>query len=244
MTFFLCTFIPEGKKICFSLSSIFYLKNTMQEKKNTNLYLLLTSFFLIIADQLTKFAVKGFPGSDSGGMFLGQTISVFGDFVQICFVENEGMAFGISFGAAKIFLSLFSVFAGIALLWYLIKIKNFSVWVRIGITLVFTGAVGNLIDRVFYGVIYGYAPLFYGKVVDFVQVDIPDVHFLFFDYTHFPVFNVADSCITTGVIFLLIFYKHIPSLNDVKQFGKLPESSGENILPESEEAETKENQDI
>lgn len=215
----------------------------MQEKKNTNLYLLLTSFLLILADQLSKFAVKGFPWSDSGGMFLGQTIPVWGDFVQICFVENEGMAFGISFGAAKILLSLFSVVASIALLWYLTKIRNFSIWVRIGITLVFTGAVGNLIDRVFYGVIYNYAPLFYGRVVDFVQVDIPDIHFLFLDYKYFPVFNVADSCISIGVVFLLLFYKYIPSLAEVKQYGGVSESIVENAPVETEEAEISENTD-
>ena len=81
---------------------------------------------------------------------------------------------------------------------------------------ILAGAVGNLVDRVFYGMIYGYAPIFWGRVVDFVQVDIPDINFWNIHYTHFPVFNVADSCVTVGVAFLLIFHNRIPSFAELK----------------------------
>jgi len=187
------------------------------ERNNKNFYFFLAAILLIAADQLIKFAIKGFPwsGSNHSGMMLGQSISVIGDTVQLTFVENEGMAFGITFGPAKIFLSLFSIFAGIALAWYLQKIKQFSAWVRLGIMFIFAGAVGNLIDRVFYGVIYNYAPIFYGRVVDFFQVDIPDINIWRIHYTHFPVFNLADSCVTVGVVFLLIFHKRIPTIKDI-----------------------------
>jgi len=184
--------------------------------KYHNLFFLIAGL-LIILDQVTKFAVKGFPfwGIDYHGMPFGQSIPVIGTFLQFTFVENEGMAFGISFGAGKIFLSLFSVIASTALAYYLYKIKEFNTGVRLGIMLIFVGAVGNLIDRVFYGLIFSYAPLFYGRVVDFVIVDIPDINIFNLHYTHFPVFNVADSCVTCGVITLLIFYKKIPALKDV-----------------------------
>ncbi len=190
----------------------------MTKKDNSNFFIFLCSALLIIADQIIKFYVKGFNccGFHTEGMFLGQSIPVIGDFIQITFVENEGMAFGISFGAGKIFLSLFSVIASGVLVWYLYKIRTFSIWVRLGVMFILAGAVGNLVDRVFYGMIYGYAPIFWGRVVDFVQVDIPDINFWNIHYTHFPVFNVADSCVTVGVAFLLIFHNRIPSFAELK----------------------------
>lgn len=190
----------------------------MEVRKNKSLYFFIGAVLLVFADQIVKFAVKGFMfcGINHYGMYPGQSIPVIGDILQFTFVENEGMAFGITFGAGKIFLSLFSVIASIVLVWYLNKLKDFSVWIRIGIMFILAGAVGNLVDRVFYGLIYGYAPLFYGRVVDFIIVDIPDVNFWNIHYTHFPVFNVADSCVTIGVIFLLLFHNKIPTLADIK----------------------------
>ena len=90
--------------------------------KTSNLYILAT--ILIISDQLTKFIVKGvnFLGIYIKGFYLGESVNVFGDFFTFTFVENPGMAWGIEFGAGKILLSLFSVFASIALIWYLGKI--------------------------------------------------------------------------------------------------------------------------
>ena len=61
------------------------------------------------------------------------------------------------------------------------------------------GAVGNMIDRMFYGVLYGEAPLFYGKVVDFFDVDFPDIDLLGYQLTRWPVFNIADASVTVGV---------------------------------------------
>jgi signal peptidase II len=75
---------------------------------------------------------------------------------------------------------------------------------RLSYMLIFSGAVGNLIDRMFYGVLYGESPLFEGKVVDFLQVDIPDIVWFGVEYTHFPVFNLADSCVSIGVVLMLI----------------------------------------
>ncbi len=119
------------------------------------------------------------------------------------------------FGWGKIFLSLFSVFASIALGYYLYKITFAHKAVKIGISLVFAGAVGNLIDRVFYGVFYGTQPLFYGHVVDFIQVDIPDINFMGINYTHFPIFNIADSCVTCGIILLILFHNKLPGIKEI-----------------------------
>jgi signal peptidase II len=68
------------------------------------------------------------------------------------------------------------------------------------------GAVGNLIDRVFYGVLFDYAPLFHGRVVDFFDVDFFDISIFGYHMSRWAVFNVADACVTVGVILLLLFH--------------------------------------
>ncbi|MFA6570641.1 MAG: signal peptidase II [Bacteroidota bacterium] len=210
---------------------------TSEKKSKTYLFFIL-AITLIIADQITKLSVKGFDifGLHHQGMGLGESISVIGTFLQWTYVENSGMAFGITFGAGKIFLSLFSIIAGTALGYYLCKLDKFSVWVRLGVALIFAGALGNLIDRVFYGVIFNEGPLFYGRVVDFIQFDIPDINLGFIYYTHFPVFNIADSCVTCGVALLLLFHKRIPTFDEVFRKDKFLNKSGaENLsLNESE----------
>lgn len=186
---------------------------------------------LIILDQVTKMLIKNYFGiiHDSNSYSFGNhnNIKIIGDFLQFTYTENEGMAFGISFGAGKIILSLFSIFASLAIGWYLYKIRNYSVIVKIAIAFILAGAVGNLIDRVFYGLIFNYAPLFYGRVIDFIQVDIPDIHWGLINYTYFPIFNVADSCVTIGVILLLIFHKKIPTLKMLKQ------EAGDNVIDDN-----------
>lgn len=189
----------------------------MINKKNQAKYFYLLSFALIVFDQITKLMVKGFNlfGITHNGMPMGEYIRVIGDLVQFTYIENAGMAFGITFGAGKIFLSLFSIIASSGLVYYLWKLDKFSCWVRLGIAFILAGAVGNLIDRVFYGVIFGTDPLFFGKVVDFVLVDIPDINILGIYYTHWPVFNVADACVTCGVVLLLIVHNRIPTFKEV-----------------------------
>jgi signal peptidase II len=192
----------------------------MTSNKDNTKYFYSVAILLVLFDQVTKICVKGFNlfGFEHEGMSLHETFNVIGDIVQFTFVENAGMAFGIEFGVWKIILSLFSVAASIMLIIFLKKIKDEHWSVKTGVTLILAGAFGNLIDRVFYGVFYGESDLFYGRVVDFIMVDIPDIHIPdFISYTHFPVFNVADSCVTCGVVLLLIFHKHIPDLNSFKK---------------------------
>lgn len=138
-------------------------------------------------------------------MRYGQSKEVFGDFLKITFVENPGMAFGIEVGDSKLFLSLFSLVASIGILIYLYKVRKGHLLFRISLALILAGAVGNLIDRTFYGVIYGYAPLFYGKVVDFFNVDFFDFSLFGRTYERWPIFNIADSAVTIGVLSLIFF---------------------------------------
>ncbi|MBK9248725.1 MAG: signal peptidase II [Ignavibacteria bacterium] len=175
------------------------------------------SIGLIILDQVTKLCVKGFTlfGIQHEGMYLGESHPLLGEIVRLTFVENPGMAFGVSFGWGKVFLTLFSLIAGIGLAWYLSKLRHHSVWVQLGISLLLAGAIGNFIDRAFYGVLYNEGALFYGLVVDFIQVDIPDVNWFGQVYTHWPVFNVADSCVSCGMVLLFIMNKKIPMLNQL-----------------------------
>lgn len=205
-------------------------------KKSTTPYFVITAFLLIVFDQITKLLVKGFNffGIEHKGFYYGESIPVIGDFLMFTFVENPGMAFGIEFGTGKIFLSLFSVLASMAIGWYMIKMNGFNSWARTGVMLIFSGAVGNMIDRVFYGVIFKESALFYGKVVDFIQVDIPDVDFFGLSYSHWPVFNIADSCVTVGVVILLFVHEKLPSINEIRGIKESQETEEIEVVNESD----------
>lgn len=197
--------------------------------KILNRLMFVIAFILVFSDQLSKLLIKGFSffGMHHAGLGMGDSISVIGDTVQFTFVENAGMAFGITFGAGKILLSLFSIAASLALIWYLAKIKDSSWKAQLSIALVLSGAAGNLIDRVFYGVLYGTSSLFYGNVVDFIQVDIPDISIFGRYYTHWPVFNFADAYVTVGVVLLLFWSKYLPAIKDVFHKNKNAEGGTE-----------------
>lgn len=170
------------------------------------------SFAVVVIDQITKLMVKGFSipflNINYEGMYLGQMIPVFGDFFRFTFVENPGMAFGYDPGSKfKLIISVFSLVASIGLIFYLYVIRDKSWSLKIAIALILGGAVGNLIDRTFYGLFFDYSPLFYGKVVDFFDVDFFDFTLFGRSYDRWPVFNIADAAVTIGVLVLLIFYK-------------------------------------
>jgi signal peptidase II len=175
-------------------------------------WLFLSALLLVLLDQWSKIMIKGFNlfGWQHQGMYPGESFPVIGEFLRCTFVENPGMAFGVEFGPAKILLTMFSLIATIALAFYLRKINTAHRMVQAGIMLIMAGAFGNYIDRMFYGWFYGESPLFYGLVVDFIQIDIPDITFNGITYTHWPVFNVADSCVTVGMFLLILFNSHIP----------------------------------
>ena len=129
----------------------------------------------------------------------------------LCFVENNGMAFGIEW-FSKLALTLFRIVVVGLIGWFvhvLIKRQQVGIPVRTGylvcLACVIAGALGNIIDCVFYGKIWGYAGWFYGKVVDMFY--FPLIHNSAGEVIFFrPVFNLADSFITCAVILLLIFY--------------------------------------
>ena len=190
---------------------------------------------LLVTDQVIKFAVKL-------NMTIGESIPVFGNWFQICFIENNGMAFGMQFGGSigKLALSLFRVVLIGFLIVYLrrlIKRTDTPTGVLVGLALVLVGAIGNVIDCLFYGEIFsastytqvaqlfppdgGYTSFLYGKVVDMFYFPIIDTnwpewmpfvggeHFIFFS----PIFNFADAAISCGIIALILFYsKYLNSI--------------------------------
>jgi signal peptidase II len=188
---------------------------------------LILIFLVLLADQVSKIWVKT-------NMVLGQEISLLGNRALIHFTENNGMAFGYEFGGeyGKIALSIFRILAVGGIIWYmrhLIELKAPRGLV-LSIALILAGAVGNIIDSAFYGMIFsesyfttaevfpeggGYATFLHGRVVDMLYFPVlqgnwPDWmpfmggnRFIFFR----PVFNVADAAITTGVAITLIFYR-------------------------------------
>lgn len=168
---------------------------------------------VIVADQLSKFYIKGISIPSLNikfeGMYLGESIPVIDDFFRITFTENPGMAFGFDPGSDfKLLISVFSLLASFGLLIYLFTIRNKSLSLKIAIALILGGAVGNVIDRMFYGLIYDYAPLFYGKVVDFFDFDFFNFSIFGRNYDRWPIFNIADAAVSIGVLILLFFYKH------------------------------------
>jgi len=194
---------------------------------------------ILILDQILKIWVKTH-------MTLGQNIAVGGHWFFIHFTENEGMAFGMKLGGnfGKLFLSLFRIVAVIIIGWWLYKVtrKKVSNGLIFCISLIMAGAIGNIIDSAFYGLIFsestfmqvagvfpaggGYGPFLHGKVVDMLYFPLIQGYypkwFPFFggeDFIFFrPVFNIADSAITTGVILLILFqakfFKTLPQASD------------------------------
>ena len=201
----------------------------MKEKHYEGLMVTLIVAIALVIDQVIKLLVKL-------GMYLGESIQIT-DWFYIYFTENPGMAFGMEiFG--KVFLTLFRIVAICFLVYYVRKIrgKAFPTGYLVCVALIIAGALGNVVDCVFYGQIFsespsilespykdvshlvrwgeGYAPLLEGKVVDMFYFPLME-----WDWpnwlplvggNHFiffsPVFNFADACISCGVIAILLFY--------------------------------------
>jgi signal peptidase II len=152
---------------------------------------------IVIVDQVTKLLIKGVPFLGIEGFPYGHSIPFIGDIFRLTYIENPGIAFGIHIPAMKVFFSLFSVVAAAGIFIYLKrKISVLNKWETLGLVLIMGGAVGNLIDRCFYGVLYGEEALFYGRVVDFIDFG--------YQKNWWPIFNVADSAVSVGVTILAI----------------------------------------
>jgi len=151
-------------------------------------------------------------------MHLGEEIDVIGEWFKLYFTENKGIAFGIEFGGrtGKLFLSIFRILAAGLIGYYLYYLINQKVkqGLIFSLCLILAGAVGNIIDSTFYGLLFSYEELFHGNVVDMLYFPLwkgylPEwLPFLGGDYFIFfkPVFNIADSAITIGVLSILLFY--------------------------------------
>ena len=175
-------------------------------------YAAILIFLIVFADQVLKIWVKT-------NMYLGEYFSVSGNWFYIHFTENNGMAFGMEFAGdyGKLILSVLRLISIVVLGYVLYRTcsKPHPVGLVVSIAMIFAGALGNIIDSVFYGKLFGYNELLYGKVVDMfyfpiIESTYPDwfpfwagEEFIFFR----PVFNIADSSITVGVFMILIFQK-------------------------------------
>ena len=195
----------------------------MDKKKQTRLVIILVAAILVV-DQIVKILVKT-------NMQIGEDIPLIGNWCRLHFIENAGFAFGTQFGGTvgKIVLTSIRLVASAAIAWFIahmIKTKTRTSLI-VAFALVLAGAVGNLIDSLFYGLIFnesyynvaqlfppegGYAPLLQGRVVDMFYFPIIETewpswvpfvggqHFLFFN----AIFNVADAAITIGTIWLIV----------------------------------------
>lgn len=179
---------------------------------------------ILVIDQVVKIWIKT-------SLRIGEEIPLIGDWCLLHFIENEGMAFGMAFGGAtgKIILTLFRLVASFAILWYLIRLirrDQTRTSLLVCISLIFVGALGNVVDSCFYGLIFnesyyevatlfppegGYAPLLQGRVVDMFYFPVIDGYWpewipwlggsrlIFFN----AIFNVADAAISIGVVWLV-----------------------------------------
>lgn len=193
-------------------------------KKQFTRWLIILAVAIVVIDQVVKFAVKL-------NMQIGEEIPLIGSWCRLHFTENEGFAFGTTLGGTtgKIILSIFRMAAAVFVAWLVARLvrRNGKRPLILSLTMIAAGALGNIIDSCFYGLIFsdsyyhvatlfppegGYAPFLQGKVVDMFyfplfQFDWPSwipfvggKHFEFFN----AIFNVADSAISIGVIWIVL----------------------------------------
>ena len=199
----------------------------MESNRKKSLFVVLLVIGLLILDQIVKICVKTH-------MTLDEAIPVFGEWFYIRFIENRGAAYGMELGGdfGKLFLSLFRIVAVVAIGWYIRRLirRQAPVGVIVGVSVVLAGALGNIVDSAFYGLIFsestftevarfvpwgeGYASFLHGSVVDMLYFPIIEIEqmpdwvliwggepFTFFS----PIFNIADSYVTCGMVYLLLF---------------------------------------
>lgn len=185
--------------------------------------------FILIIDQILKIWVKT-------TMMIGDEIPLFGKWGMLHFIENNGMAFGMEMGGkpGKLILSVFRIVAIFGIGWFLASLvkKKTNLGLILAVSAILAGAIGNIIDSAFYGMIFnesynqvaslfppggGYSSFLHGKVVDMFYFPVinttwpdwspirPGQSLIFFR----PVFNIADSAITCGVLAIILFQKRM-----------------------------------
>jgi signal peptidase II len=186
-------------------------------------------FIILLADQILKIWIKTH-------LVIGQEIHLFGERGMLHFIENNGMAFGMEMGGrpGKLILSVFRLVAIIGIGWYLNSLikKKANIGFILAVSAIMAGAIGNIIDSAFYGMIFsesynqaavlfppggGYSSFLHGRVVDMFYFPVINTHwpewspfragqsFVFFR----PVFNLSDSAITCGVFSILLFQRRM-----------------------------------
>jgi signal peptidase II len=193
---------------------------------------------ILFVDQVLKIWIKTH-------FVVGQELHLFGKYGMLHFIENNGMAFGMEMGGktGKLILSMFRLLAIIAIGWYLNGLvkKNARTGLILATSAIMAGAIGNIIDSAFYGMVFsqstydqaaalfpaggGYAPFLQGKVVDMFYFPVINTHWP--DWSPFrggeslvffrPVFNLSDSAITCGVLAILIFQKSMFGESEAKK---------------------------
>ena len=168
------------------------------------MHLFWIALVIIVIDQATKLFVFN-------TMTIQESIPVIGDWLRFTYTENPGMAFGINFGPDGLVTTL-SISATTLIFIYLYQVRHSYLWYKVSITCILGGALGNIIDRVFYGYFLYDGPLFSGRVIDFIHLNLwkgylPNaIPVIGGKYAAlFPIWNVADMAIVIGVIGILVF---------------------------------------
>ncbi|CAN5285529.1 lipoprotein signal peptidase [soil metagenome] len=220
---------------------------------------IIIAFLVLIADQVLKFWIKL-------NFYHGESLPIFGEAFTLHFVENEGMAFGWKLAGeyGKIILTVFRIAAVffIAYYLYILTNKKAATGLIVSISLIMAGAFGNIIDSVFYGVIFsasphntaeiaqlfpaggGYGTLLHGKVVDMLSFRLFELNIPYAipviggkGFTFFgPIFNIADAAITGGVIMILLFQKRYFKEEVVVETSPIREVVPEPVLESSAQA--------
>ncbi len=189
---------------------------------------------VLVLDQASKVIVR--LNMDQGHL---GAINLVADWLKFTHTENPGMAFGINFGPPGL-ITGFSIIAAGLITVYMIRVRDGYLPYTASLACILGGAIGNIIDRLFYGIIFDYAPFFQGRVVDFIHFDIwygripsaiPMIGDSYFSF--FPIFNVADIGIVGGVIGILLFQKKFLQRLHSQQSSGLSESS-EGFTPQEE----------
>jgi signal peptidase II len=177
------------------------------------------ALIIALADQISKILIRH-------NLLPGDSVQVLGDFMRFTFVYNQGGAFGIRLGNI-IFYSVMSFAAAVAIIIYMIKTKNTDRIVMTILAMVVGGAIGNFVDRVVYG-----------QVVDFIDVNIPDIkipqfslsffHFSGFDLQRWYIFNIADMALTVGLVGFILYL-----IIKGDKLASQPEISSDSLPPDS-----------
>jgi len=163
-----------------------FIQNMLKIKKSRIVFFIILFIFILLSDRYTKFLIKK-------NFELGESKNIFFEFIRITYIENNGIVFGMFNEYGKFFLYSTPIIL-IIILVYFIKYEEKNFLTLLAFTLIIAGACGNILDR-----------FIWGAVVDFIDIDIPDINLPFYHLSRWPAFNIADSAISVGIVILLIY---------------------------------------